>query len=411
MNASWLNASSNNGTTPSTLTFSANPAQLPVGNYTGSIVLTPAGGGNPLTIPVTLAVQSAVDALPLLNASPRSLYFNRNSGASPPPPQRIRLGNPGTVVNADLSIEPNIWMNAQLVNDASGPGVLVSIRSVNMQPGIYESLITIKSGSQSFAELTVPVRHVVKLAGGGGPVISSGGIVNGATYASGGAPGTWISVFGTGLANSTQVWNPSTAHGSLLPTNLDGTEVFIGGVRAPISYVSPSQVNALVPSILDRGWVPLEVRVNNQPTEGGYIYLRDADPAFFVYSPQGGIYPAAQHPDAVAVGPVGLFPGGPPSRPAAGVGTIVLYGTGFGQTNPAVNPLTYFQGAASLEKPEDVRVRVGGLNAQIQFVGLVAPGLYQINVVLPGLIEGDYFLNAVINGLTTQPGLKLVLRQ
>jgi uncharacterized protein (TIGR03437 family) len=410
LDAPWLSVDQNSATTPASLVFNATASQLAVGNYSGSVRLTPSGGGAALVIPVSLEVRSAVDPLPLLNANPRSLYFNRISGAPPPPPQRIRLGNPGAVLNPQVEVAPQVWLNVQFVNDAQGPSVVASIRNVNLLPGIYETSIKVKSGTSAFAELEIPVRHVVLLSGGSGPSINSGGVVNGATFRAGGAPGTWISIFGSNLANAIQGWNPSTVPGSMLPTQLAGAEVFISGVRAPISFASPSQVNALVPNVPERGWVPVEVRVNNQPTEGGFIYLRDADPAFFVYSPQGGIFPAAQHPDAVAVGPANLFPGGPPSRPAAPVGTIVLYGTGFGETLPAVDPGTFFQGAAPLLKPEDVRVRVGNLNAQIQFVGLVAPGLYQINVVLPGLVEGDYFLNSVIRGLTTQPGLVMLIR-
>ena len=51
-------------------------------------------------------------------------------------------------------------------------------------------------------------------------------------------------------------------------------------------------------------------------------------------------------------------------------------------------------------------VTVGGLPATVQFAGLISPGLYQFNVVLPAsLPSGDNSLTATYNGLSTQPGV------
>jgi uncharacterized protein (TIGR03437 family) len=68
------------------------------------------------------------------------------------------------------------------------------------------------------------------------PVISSGGVVNAASY----QPGVGIitSIFGQNLAATTQ-----TATTAPLPTQLGGTSVTIGGVAAPLFYVSPTQIN------------------------------------------------------------------------------------------------------------------------------------------------------------------------
>jgi uncharacterized protein (TIGR03437 family) len=413
VNAAWLTANISGGTTPSTITFTANPAGLPVGNYSGTVVVSEVGGSNSqVTIQVNLQVRPRTDRAPSLNAVPRSLYFKRESGGPLPAPQRIRLANPGGAVNYLLDLESSIWLNVQSVNDEQGPGVLVSIRNLNIIPGVYDAKVTVRSPTGAFADLEVPIRYVVTMASVGGPNISSGGIVNAATFLAGGAPGAWISVFGQNLANTTRNWNPSTQPGSLLPTVMDGVEVFIAGQPAPISFISPSQVNALVPAVPERGWVPVEVRVNGQPTQGGYIYLRDTDPALFTYSPQGGRYPAAQHPNGATLGPVGLFPGGPQSTPARPTQIIVLYGTGFGATNPPVNPSTFFMGSAPLAVDHnDIRVQVGGLNGQVQYIGLIAPGLYQINLVLPALVDGEYFINADIDGMTTQPGLRIAIKE
>lgn len=408
--ASWLSVAPSSGVTPTTLVFTANPAGLAPGNYFGTVVVSSPDSPS-VTIGVSLDVRNTNFTSPPLNASPRSLFFSRATGGPVPPPQRIRLGNPDAIVAASIQVTANNWLAASVNRDENGPGIQVVIRNVTLLPGVYDGTIQIRSSEFEFAEMEIPVRYVVQMANAGGPSIFSGGVVNAATFRAGGAPGTWISVFGSGLATSTMGWNPSTVQGSLLPTSLGGTEVFIDGVRAPISYVSPGQVNALVPRIVKRGWVEVQVSVNNQLTPSGYLFLRDADPAFFVYSPQNGIFPAAQHADGMAVGPVGLFAGGPPSRPANPVSHVVLYGTGFGETALTIDPATFYQGAAELLNLGDLSVRLGPVPAQVTFAGLVAPGLYQVNILVPSVTEGDYFLNSVLGTLTTQPGLQLVVRK
>jgi len=58
------------------------------------------------------------------------------------------------------------------------------------------------------------------------------------------APGTLIEISGTSLCDSSAVG--STASG-LLPDTLVGCEIFIDGQRAPLLYVSPTQINAQMP--------------------------------------------------------------------------------------------------------------------------------------------------------------------
>src|ERR1035438_1365815 len=63
------------------------------------------------------------------------------------------------------------------------------------------------------------------------------------------APGSWMEIYGCDLTNVTASWNSQSA----VPTSLDGTSVSIGGFSAYLSYVSPTQVNALVPSEIPAG--------------------------------------------------------------------------------------------------------------------------------------------------------------
>ena len=76
------------------------------------------------------------------------------------------------------------------------------------------------------------------------PTVFPGGVVNGASFAAGPiAAGSQAAVFGSNLASST------APAGSLLslPTNLSGTSLTIGGLMAPLFFVSPFQIDFQVP--------------------------------------------------------------------------------------------------------------------------------------------------------------------
>ena len=95
------------------------------------------------------------------------------------------------------------------------------------------------------------------------PVIrSSQGVISASAYGgfSALAPGTWMEIYGANLANVTsQTWASADFKGNAAPIALGGTTVTIGGQPAFIDYVSPTQVNAQVPSNLSLGSQPVVV--------------------------------------------------------------------------------------------------------------------------------------------------------
>jgi len=49
---------------------------------------------------------------------------------------------------------------------------------------------------------------------------------------------------------------------------------------------------------------------------------------------------------------------------------------------------------------------IGNIQAEVQYAGLISPGLYQFNVVVPAnAAPGDNAISASYNGVTTQPGV------
>ena len=81
------------------------------------------------------------------------------------------------------------------------------------------------------------------------------------------SPGSWIEIYGSNLAPDTRSWNGSDFNGVNAPTKLDGTIVTIGGQLAFIDFISPVQVNALVPSNVGTGPQQLsyDARESGQP--------------------------------------------------------------------------------------------------------------------------------------------------
>jgi uncharacterized protein (TIGR03437 family) len=50
-----------------------------------------------------------------------------------------------------------------------------------------------------------------------------------------------------------------------------------------------------------------------------------------------------------------------------------------------------------------VTIRIGALPADVVFSGLSAAGLYQFNVTIPNVADGDHDVVATVGGARTQP--------
>lgn len=242
------------------------------------------------------------------------------------------------------------------------------------------------------------------------PNLTTAGITNAAGSGAGLAPNTFVSIFGGGLAATTRKWGGTDFVNNALPTMLDGVSVSINGEAAYVNYISPVQINILAPPDVAAG--PVQIQVTNNTLASAMVSAAVADvaPAFFTFgapNAAGNVYIAATHADN--------SPGGPPnyvtgvnSTPFTEGEVIVLYGTGFGPTSPAVPKGQVITTAAPLANTQ--AVTIGGLAAQVQFAGITEAGLDQINVVIPkGLTPGttaDIDVPVVVDvggGVKTQP--------
>jgi uncharacterized protein (TIGR03118 family) len=225
------------------------------------------------------------------------------------------------------------------------------------------------------------------------PLILPNGIVNGASFQLGIAPYTFVSIMGTNLSATTRSWGDSDFVNGRLPASLDGVSVTVDGMPAYPAYISPRQLNVLMPTRLISGQV--QVMSNGLASSVTPAQVTTVAPAFFLFGTSG--YAAATHADGTPVGNVTLFPNS--SKPAKSSETIMFYGTGFGPTTPTVADGTLVTSALPLSLP--VSITVGGLTAQTLFAGLSATGLYQFNVVIPAMPSGDVPVIAQVAGIST----------
>lgn len=226
------------------------------------------------------------------------------------------------------------------------------------------------------------------------PAVSANGVVNAAGYQAGIAPGAWISIFGQNLAAVTRAVGASDLVNGDLPTNLAGVSVQINNQAAFVHYISPTQINVQAPSGSGAG--PVNVAVTNAGgvSDAVSATLQAILPAFFASQN----YVAAVRADGT------IISAATPAKPGD---VLQLFGNAFGPTNPAVAPGKVFQGAYPTTNP--VTITIGGQSVPVSFAGLVAAGLYQFNVVVPALADGDHPVTAQVAGLST-PSVLLKLK-
>jgi uncharacterized protein (TIGR03437 family) len=241
------------------------------------------------------------------------------------------------------------------------------------------------------------------------PAIFPGGVVDAAGGGKAIAPGSWVSIFGSLLSSTTRAWRDTDFQSGRLPTSLDGVSVTINGKPAAVAFISAGQINVLAPDDNATGLGPVQVK-NAQGTGDSVLVLQQtAAPALFQFP--GAAYAAATHVDGSYVAGPRLVQQGIPGTAAKVGETIVLFGTGFGATLPAISATALVPVPLPIARPEDLRVRIGGVDAVVAYAGLISPGVYQFNVVVPQVAEGDQAVVAELRGLLTQSNLLVTVQR
>jgi uncharacterized protein (TIGR03437 family) len=248
---------------------------------------------------------------------------------------------------------------------------------------------------------------VVKLSPPGPPVITS--VVNGASFQPGIEAGSWVTIKGANLANTFpgRNWRDDEVVNGNLPTSLDGVSVTIDGKPAFVYYISPTQINVQAPSDGATGAVSVVVTNNGSASAPATAQLQAAAPAFFLF-PGTNYAIASRLPDYALVGPTAIS-----GTIAAKAGDlVVLWGTGFGATNPPAPAGVAVSGSPAVATTPTVtvgRVAVPVISAGLS-VGTA--GLYQVTIQLPATVPtGVVAIQASVGGATTQAGVVLLVGQ
>lgn len=220
------------------------------------------------------------------------------------------------------------------------------------------------------------------------PAVNPGGVLNGAGYKTPVAAGSIVSLFGVDLASAAR-----SAAGLPLPAALGDVTVRVNGVTAPLFFVSPAQINFLMPwEVLGQSQASVTVTVSGQTSAAQTVALAEHAPGVFSANSrgtgQGAILIAATGELAA---PAGSVPGAA-ARPVNRGEHISIFCTGLGDVSnrpaggaPAPNaPLSI-----TTATPNAI---IGGVAAPMSFSGLSPgfAGLYQVNVQVPdGVRAGD----------------------
>ena len=223
------------------------------------------------------------------------------------------------------------------------------------------------------------------------------------------APNTWIEIKGVDLSpfEDARQWGDSDFVDGKMPTSLDGVSATVNGKSAYVYYISPVQLDVLTPPDALSGAVQVVVTNNAQGPTQFTAQAQPLSPSLFVFG--GGPYVAARHADYSLLGPASMSQPGYNFTPARPGEIVLLYANGFGPTNVPVVSGSMKQSGTLDTLPV---VTIGGIQAQVQYAGLVYPGEFQFNVVVPmNVPNGDQPILATYGGASTQTGTLITIQK
>jgi uncharacterized protein (TIGR03437 family) len=180
--------------------------------------------------------------------------------------------------------------------------------------------------------------------------------------------------------------NTASATSLPLPTTLAGVSVTVNDNAAPMLFVSPAQVNYVVPSNVDAGTAMVKVMYNGSVIAAGTATVEQVSPSIFTVGANGQGVAAGQTTfDGVSFQPV-INANGTPRPVSVGAATrpnyLVLYGTGLRRRSSMTG----------------VRVTIGGVAAGVEYLGAHSrlAGLDQLNVKMPQELRGRGDVDVVL---------------
>jgi len=211
-------------------------------------------------------------------------------------------------------------------------------------------------------------------------------VANAAGVSGGTPPGSLFSIYGTNLATGTAQPTSTT-----YPTTLGGASVTVNGESAPLSYASPTQINAEMPLDITGGVATVVVKVGTAVSNAVAATVpATAVPGVFVAGANRAI--AQNYPSYIT---------NSPSAPAPAGTVIIVYFTGGGPVQGgSVLQTGHAAPNQAFQVTEAVSATINGVAATVDYAGLTPGfiGLYQANIVVPKVAAGDQKLIITIGG-------------
>ncbi|MDP9171619.1 MAG: hypothetical protein M3N54_13460 [Acidobacteriota bacterium] len=211
---------------------------------------------------------------------------------------------------------------------------------------------------------------------GTGVFLNPTGIANAASaapFTAGISPGEFIVLYGTNMAPA----GTTVATGLPFPTSLGGVQVTVNGLPAPLYYVSPTQIAAIVPYGITYSIGQIQVTNNGVPSNSVTELVNKTSPGIFTLSANGLGYGAMEHAlDGTVV---------TASHPAQPGEPVAVYMSGLGAVFPPVPEGSPGPSPTLSNTTNTITAYVGGIAATVGYAGL-APflaGLYQVNLTIP----------------------------
>lgn len=301
----------------------------------------------------------------------------------------------GAVIEHQRTFSLGLGAAADSVNTDSAPTTAGSTYS----DGIYN--FTIGDGGNVRIGFGLPPFIGIDIAvaapsfSGSGVYLSPTGVVNAASYApftAGVSPGELLVLTGTNLAPNATIGAADIAQTATFPTKLNGVQVMIDGIAAPLYYVSATQIAAIVPFEASLFSIAA-IQVNNNGALSKTLteFVSPGVAGVFTNPADGLGYAAALHAD------YSLVTEDNPAQPGE---YISVYLTGLGTVYPPNSDGAPGSSTSLNYTVNTVTANIDSFSgtqtaASVLYAGL-APGyagLYQVNLQIPsGLTAGDNFL-------------------
>jgi uncharacterized protein (TIGR03437 family) len=399
-------------------TVTLSPNILPNGQVGAAYTqtLTATGGSTPSfavnagALPPGLSLSPATGALIGTPTQPGTFTFTiratANGGCTGTREYTLTIACPTVTLSPNTLPDGRVGRAYQQTLTATGGGTLnFTVSAGALPPGLSLTAATgVLSGTPTSAgtfNFTVRATSSTTCSGMQAYMLTIAALPNVASVsaasfrAEGFAPEMIVAAFGTAFANATQI-----ATTQPLPTVLAGVTVRVtdsaGAERlAQIFFVSPQQINYLLPTILARGRAVITVFNGNEVVAAGTVQINDVAPGLFTANADGRGVPAAIAIKLRANGeqvflPVAQFDAQQnrfvPVPLEVGADErlfLVLFGTGL-------------RFRSTLDK---VTVKIGGVDAPVFFAGAQgdSAGLDQVNLEILKTLVGRGLVDVLLN--------------